>query len=375
MLIRAQFMKPESATLSTRIIWRIRRAISSLLGYDLPCQYINYNRQNFLGHGYLIMDYIENADAEMLADSWDELRHNCDLKNNLFRDLSRIILTLSQISLPRIGSWTLNERGVLTLTNRPLAHQFHALENEGIPTNIPRQRTYMTTDTYYMDLLACHDSRIRYQPNSIISEKDGISQMANLFTMRGLLPHFTNRDLRNGPFVFSLTDLRGTNIFVDKNWHIKYVIDLEWACSLPVEMLSAPYWITSRGVDELVDEELERFDTACNEFMDIFEEEEKSFAPVYGSAAYRASIMRTGWKSGSFWYFHALNSPKGLYNLFIQHIQPIFELKPSAEFAQVVSAYWAPGARGVVASKLEDKKRYEQQIERLFKEGRPHENP
>jgi hypothetical protein len=41
-----------------------------------------------------------------------------------------------------------------------------------------------------------------------------------------------------------LTDLHGPNIFVDQDWHIKHIIDLEWACSLPIEMLGPPYWMT-----------------------------------------------------------------------------------------------------------------------------------
>ncbi|KAH8746164.1 hypothetical protein F5882DRAFT_387429 [Hyaloscypha sp. PMI_1271] len=288
------FMRPENAPFSTRMIWYFRRTISSLFGSTLPCRYIIYNRQSVVEHGYLIMDYIETTEAEMLSESWDELRHDRNLRTNFFKDLSHIMLALSQSPLPRIGSWTIDERGVLMLTNRPLAHHFHSLENEGIPTNIPRNLTYMTTDAYYTDLLGCHDSRIRNQPNSMINEEDGLSQMANLFTMRGLLPYFTTRDLRHGPFVFNLTDLHRGNIFVDSNWHIKYIIDLEWACSLPIEMLAPPYWITNRGVDELKGEELQKFENACEEFMDIFEEEEKSFPSVYGSAVYRADIMRRG---------------------------------------------------------------------------------
>jgi hypothetical protein len=134
------------------------------------------------------MDYIETTDAKMLSESWDEFCHDRDLRTNFFKDLSRIMLALSQLPLPRIGSWTIDERGVLMLTNRPLAHHFHSLENEGIPTNIPRNLTYTTTDAYYADLLACHDSRIRNQPNSMTNEEDGLLQMASLFTMRGLLP-------------------------------------------------------------------------------------------------------------------------------------------------------------------------------------------
>jgi hypothetical protein len=129
------------------------------------------------------MDYIEPTDARMLSESWDEHRQNQDLKLNLFRGLSRIMLSLSQLPLPRIGSWTIDERGVLSLKNRPLLLQFQSLENENIPTGIPRSLTYTATDTFYADLLACHDMRVQNQPNSIRDERDGLAQIANLFTM------------------------------------------------------------------------------------------------------------------------------------------------------------------------------------------------
>ena len=103
------------------------------------------------------MGYIETTDAEMLSESWDKFHHDRDLRTNFFKDLSHII----QSPLPYIGSWTIDERGVLTLANRPLIHQFQSLENEGIPTNIARTLTYTTADAYYIDLLVCHDSRIR----------------------------------------------------------------------------------------------------------------------------------------------------------------------------------------------------------------------
>ncbi|KAH9212706.1 hypothetical protein DL95DRAFT_391203, partial [Leptodontidium sp. 2 PMI_412] len=340
------FMRPGNAPFVTRIVWHLRRAISSFLGSPL--------------HGYLIMDYIESSDAEILSETWTNLGQRQDLRDNLFRDLSRIILSLSQLPLPCIGSWTIDEQGVLTLSNRPLIHQFQSLENEGIATNIARTLTYTAADVYYSDLLACHDNRIRDQLNSIVDEKDGRAQMANLFAMRGLLPHFTSRDLRYGPFVFNLTDLHGSNIFVDCNWHIKYIIDLD------------------RAVDELEGgDELQTFEKAYQDLTDIFEEEERKFSPTHGSATYRTDIMRRGWKIGNFWYFHALKSPKGLFNLFRQHVQPIFEPRRDDstphfdEFSRVVSPYWASDAREVVAAKLADKTKYEQKLRELFEEADP----
>lgn len=368
-----QFTRPENTPFFKRWVWYFKRAISSFFCYPISCPYIPHGRQSITEHGYLLMEYIDTEDATMLSETWTDCCQNHDLRANLFKDLSRIILSLSRFPMPCIGSWTIDNHGVLKLANRPLIHQFHSLENEHIPTNIPRSLTYTTTDAYYLDLLACHDSRIRNQPNSISDEEDGHAQIANLFTMRGLLPYFTKRDLRHGPFVFNLTDLHGSNIFVDRNWRIRYLIDLEWACSLPIEMLAAPHWITSRAIDELEGDEFQKFDETYKEFTDIFEKEEKSFPVTYATPTYRTDIMRRGWKIGNFWYFHALKSPKGLYNLFWQHIQPIFQPrhdghKPDVNsFAQVVSPYWNVNAQEVMAAKLDDKAKYEQNLRELFR--------
>lgn len=143
-----------------------------------------------LEYGYLVMDYVGTAGVQMLSETWDESRHHQEKRTNLFRGLSRIMLSLSRIPLPRIGSWTLDSDGILRLSNRPLTLRLHQLENGRIPTNITRSLTYSTTDAYYLDLLSCHDSRIRYQPNSLSDEDDGRAQMARVTIMRALLPHF-----------------------------------------------------------------------------------------------------------------------------------------------------------------------------------------
>jgi hypothetical protein len=91
-------------------------------------------------------------------------------------------------------------------------------------------------EPYLLDLLSCHDNRISFQPNSIHDQDDGQQQMAALTVMRAVLHHFCLRNSRYGPFVFTLTDLHQSNIFVDDDWHITSLIDLEWACSLPIQL-------------------------------------------------------------------------------------------------------------------------------------------
>lgn len=314
------------------------------------------------------MDYVGSPEVQMLSETWDEDRNDQGKRANLFRGLSQIMLSLSRTPLPCIGSWTLDSDGVLRLSNRPLTLRLHQLENGGVPTNISRGMTYSTAVSYYLDLLSCHDNRLRYQPNSLNDEEDGRAQMARLAIMRALLPQFTDRQLCQGPYLYQFTDMHPSNIFVDSQWHVKCVVDLEWACSLPAETLHLPYWLTGRPIDDLTGESLNTFSQAYDEFLGLFEEEEKSFPLIENSCSYRTNLMRKGWQTGSFWYFLALNSPKGLFNLFHQHIHPIFDSSHSvsSELPRIVSKYWAVDMEEVIDAKLRDKEKYEKTLRQRF---------
>nr|POF25879.1 hypothetical protein CFP56_77645 [Quercus suber] len=344
------------------------RVLSFFTGRSTHHRYVSVERTIALEHGYLIMDYLEHKDGMMLSESWSEDRKSPELRQNLFRGLACIMLSLSRVPLPRIGSWTIDDQGKLSLTNRPLLHQLHSLENEGIPTNMSRTRTYDTTDAFYADLLACHDSRVVHQPNSVMSEEDGQLQLACLFAMRGLARSFTNPDIRHGPFAFSLTDLHASNIFVDEQWNINYIIDLEWACSLPLEMQSPPYWLTDRGVDQLHQKaDLEEFDELRQEFMRVFEDEERAQEPLRDQMNFRTNLMNEGWQSGRFWYLHALLTTKGCYNLFTRNIKPMFTSDVEMDdLSRYITPFWCRSASDVVEAKLVDKENYEKQMREVF---------
>jgi len=102
----------------------------------------------------------------MLSKSWEEKRQDKSRRTNLFRDLSRIILSLGRIPLARIGSFTLDNTGVLSLSNRPLTLRLQILENRGISINMTRENTYTAVEPYILDLLAYHDSRLRSSDGS-----------------------------------------------------------------------------------------------------------------------------------------------------------------------------------------------------------------
>ncbi|QKX64270.1 uncharacterized protein TRUGW13939_11443 [Talaromyces rugulosus] len=292
------------------------------LGPPTPSRYSRHQPQNEtlkeLNVGYLLIEYIEQSKGEMLSSTWSLKRDDAKLRANFFRDLSRIFLSLSKTPVSRIGSFIIDQNGFIRLQNRPLSLGIQDLENERIPTDMPRDYTYSTVESYVVDTLAYHDNRIRHQPNAINDTGDYIYQTSALTMMRAVFPSFFpsffRRDLRRGPFIFSLTDLHQSNIFVDENWHITSLVDLEWACSLPVEMVQPPHWFTALAVDKMVSEEYDKF---RQEFMSILTtEEEENHRSRHGGfpATLKLSdVMRTTWNNGTFWYSLALSSPTGIF--------------------------------------------------------------
>ncbi|OAT14013.1 hypothetical protein BDBG_09105 [Blastomyces gilchristii SLH14081] len=226
------FTEREHLPFLTRLWYFLKCTIRKLLRLPLPSRLVQHPTtiSNKLGP-YLLLDFIEEADGRMLSDDWRD-KHDDDqtLRMNLFRNLAKIILTLSHRPLPKIGSFTIDNDGFLRLENRPLAAAKSTIvENEETPLDIPRDRVYPTVDSDVNGILSVHDSYLRYQPNSLACVADCVTQMSALSMMRALSARFLEPGLNHGPFYLSLTDLHASNILIDDDWNIKYLIDLEWA--------------------------------------------------------------------------------------------------------------------------------------------------
>jgi deoxyribodipyrimidine photolyase-like uncharacterized protein len=73
----------------------------------------------FLDHGYTLVDWIENENQQMLSNVFNQA-HTEAQTQNLYRSMARIFISLARVPQPRIGSWTIDNDGRLTLSNRPL---------------------------------------------------------------------------------------------------------------------------------------------------------------------------------------------------------------------------------------------------------------
>jgi hypothetical protein len=79
-------------------------------------------------------------------------------------------------------------------------------------------------------------------------------------------------------------------------------------------------------------------------------------------------MMRNGWETGKFWFYHALDSPLGLRGLFWQHIQPIFARSHinDPEFDRIMSAYWIVDSDKFISTKIAQKVDYDRELRKAF---------
>ena len=319
----------------------------------------------------MLMEFVERSTGEMLSSTWPERHQNHRYRQNLFRDLSRFLLSLARVPVPLIGSFIIDKDGYLQLKNRPLSLEIQDLENDHIPTDMPRPHTYPTVESYILDLLRLHNNRLRHQPNAINDISDYINQASALTAMQATFPSFFSRELSRGPFIFTLTDLHQSNIFVDDEWHITALVDLEWACSRPIEMIRTPTWLTNEAVDEIAEEATE-YDMTRSEFIEIMANEEKSLTLASGnqrpSIPRLSEIMDRSWQSGTFWFSLALASPTGLFSVFYKQIQPHFTKYCSDHeaFYEIVPWYWSKDFVQFGAAKRQDRADYDTQLKAKF---------
>lgn len=258
---RSQFTRREYLPLFSRCFQALRHCFLSWIGKSVPLSYARHQSTDSIftdrlfENGYLLIEFIDESRGMMLSNSLPDGRHHQKPRAIPFRDLSRIFLNITRTSIPRIASFIIDRNGFLRLANRPFSIEIHQLENERIPTDIPRDYAYSTVDSYIVDILVFHDNRFRYQPNVVSNLGDCTYQLSVLPAMRTIFQSIFSRLFRRDLFVFALTDLHQTSIFVDSEWHITCLVDLEWACTQPVEMFRPPSWLTNMGVDQLDQDE------------------------------------------------------------------------------------------------------------------------
>ncbi|KAK3315789.1 hypothetical protein B0H66DRAFT_575943 [Apodospora peruviana] len=288
----------------------------------------------------------------MLSNTWDTERENPVKRHTLLQGLALLFVSLARIPQPRIGSFQFNDDCTISLSNRPLSCSLMLWENK-------RDCTYPCAEPYVSDLITCQDNMFLSDPNAAFDDEDCRGHMAARSLVRLLSHRFINREHRYGLFPLQLTDVNRSNIYVDKDWNITCLIDLEWICALPMESLLVPYWLSGHAINKISEPE---FDKIQQEFIHAVEEEERNRIPVGGG--FLARIMEENRYSGASWLWTAVYS-SAMYSLVWKHIYPRFPIdRVKAE--EILSGCWREDSTQVIQDKADGLKEYKQLVASLF---------
>ncbi|CAK7263486.1 hypothetical protein SEPCBS57363_000583 [Sporothrix epigloea] len=383
-----------------RILLSIRRFLATMFGQPVPSQYLSVSvKKNDcpLSTGYMILEHfgpsfgqelpLKVRKAKVVASSAVEclpepipILSEPKKMVNLFRGVSRIILSLARVPQPRIGAFRFNEDGTISLDNRPVSADMIVLENAGAPRTMDVNTTYSSVDEYVSGLQTFHEQRFLAAPNAATSEDDAVDQMGTMAFLRAVTHHYTGAQSsrrRKGPFVLTMSDNNQSNIMVDDNWNVTGIYDLEWIFSAPVDQPREPPWLTWSLVDSIVDTEhggYEAYEAARAAFMAVFMEEErqadtKELEKALGGTTLSA-VMEESWVAKTFFFYASLLSVNGMTQVVRRQLWPTFfgsaDERGLLDPHMALTQLWAPKAVDVIAKKMADHAKHLVGVAALF---------
>ena len=189
------------------------------------------------------------------------------------------------------------------------------------------------------------------------------AKMAGLAAARVVFPQMLQEDMISGPFVCTLTDLHRSNIIVDNDWNITRIIDLEFACSWPLEFQQPPYWLGGQCADEI---DRSSFGPYHDRFVQTIEEQEGLLST--STPRKLSAIMRHAWASGTFWLSLAIQDPIAFSSIFWYRILPYrFHLTIDHTTDLTLLANLVGGV-DTLQKKLQDYDQYSKQLDCIFEE-------
>ncbi|KAM3449582.1 hypothetical protein MY3296_006802 [Beauveria thailandica] len=255
----------------------------------------------------------------------------------LYRQMADILLQLSTLELPAIGSLQQTDEFSWGVTHRPLSMHMNELVRLG---TLPRAKLpdarFKSSSDYFESLSQLHLEHLTWQRNDAVQSKPDCQRkyvarhlFRKLAIERKLLSGI--HDIyNNGPFKIWCDDLRPTNILLDASLQIVGVVDWEFAYAAPAEFSFAPPWW-------LLLEQPEYWPNGINEWSNIYEGRLQTFLKVLEECEASAIAsgrlqdgkqlsfrMRQSWDDGEFWIVYAARKNFAFDAIFWEKLDPKF---------------------------------------------------
>ncbi|OTB14949.1 hypothetical protein K445DRAFT_61757 [Daldinia sp. EC12] len=277
--------------------------------------------ENPVGLGpFIIMEYIEHErtmsdalkdpslgpdESHVLDPAIDEERLEF-----LYRQMANIVLQLSTLSFPRIGSLDQDEDGEISASGRPLIQNMNSLvEFAGVAPTLLPSRPYDTSEQWFSALADMHLAQLTFQQNDAVLDEDDARdkyvarQLFRRLASEGrLTSEFTAEEKgADSKFLLYSEDLRPSNVLVDKNDQVVGVIDWEFAYAAPRQFsFDLPWWLLLKspeywdgGYKSWIEACEPRFET----FLRVLEAEEENITTSsFIKDVPLSQRMRDSWK-------------------------------------------------------------------------------
>ncbi|KAI1429747.1 phosphotransferase family protein [Xylaria sp. FL1777] len=257
--------------------------------------------ENPLGLGpFIIMDYIEhhqNMSRELLdpkrpANERPVLDPDIgeEKLEFLYSQVANILLQLSSLKFPRIGSLIENEDGISTsVEGRPLImNMIDLVVHTNAPAStLPSQtQTYASADEWYRALADMHMTQLAFQHNDAVEDeadardKYVARQLFRKLAAEGRL--VSEPEESNGGFALFSEDFRPANMLLDEDLRVVGVIDWEFAYAAPAQFSSdPPWWLLLEEPESWTGGHpvwMEAYEPRLRTFLRVLEAEEKKMA-------------------------------------------------------------------------------------------------
>ncbi|KAI0192764.1 phosphotransferase family protein [Astrocystis sublimbata] len=317
--------------------------------------------ENPIGIGpFIIMEYIEHemTMSEALADPLDpDEYHVLDPNvsehklNLLYGQMANILLQLSRLKFPRIGSLVEHVDGTISVSGRPLTQNMNSLIQltDMPPTLLPSpSQTYTNVDEWYTALADMHMAQLVFQHNDAVEDEDDARDKyvaRQLFRQLASSGRLTSEDELEGDgkdsagFLIYSSDLRPSNILIDKDLQVVGIIDWEFAYVAPALFAFDPPWWLLLRLPECFDGKykawMKAYKPRLETFLRLLEvEEEKMQASPELVSSFRhlalsdakspplSKMMRQRWESKAWMINYAAKSSWEFDALFWRYLDP-----------------------------------------------------
>ncbi|KAI0550520.1 phosphotransferase family protein [Xylaria curta] len=299
---------------------------------------------------FIIMDYVDHEmtmsealkDPALEPDERHELDPNISAEKLefLYRQMANIVLQLSTLTFPRIGSLVEDDDGQFSASGRPLIQNMnHLIEFTDMPPTLLPSQTYLTSDEWYSALVDMHLAQLVFQHNDAVIDEDDARdkyvarQLFRRLASKGQL--LTKDDDGNKPAMFPLysSDLRPSNVLIDKDLKVVGVIDWEFAYAAPPQFsFDPPWWLLLKSPEEwdgAYTPWMEAYEPRLETFLRLLEEEEKKLWDGSGSEPANLSVplsqrMRDSWKRKTWMVSYAARNSWEFDGLFWRFLDPMY---------------------------------------------------